>query len=154
MQRRIPKTIDGDECWMCPTCGHWKPSRDYYARSKSWNGIGVQCRKCHIEGNVRTRDKGLSRDSTRKSMARMRLLNPEKQRKRERIAARNRKWSHKSEARYQLNLAVRRGDVVKPDGCIRCGQINKLHAHHSDYSKPLEVEWLCTLCHGKEHRHV
>ena len=26
-------------------------------------------------------------------------------------------------------------------------------AHHRDYSKPLEVEWLCRPCHDDEHRH-
>jgi hypothetical protein len=26
------------------------------------------------------------------------------------------------------------------------------HAHHEDYSKPLEVRWLCTQHHNEAHR--
>ena len=27
----------------------------------------------------------------------------------------------------------------------------KVHAHHEDYTKPLEVVWLCNSCHRKVH---
>lgn len=26
-----------------------------------------------------------------------------------------------------------------------------VHAHHEDYSKPLQVRWLCQRCHHREH---
>lgn len=34
----------------------------------------------------------------------------------------------------------------------RCGTDKNVHGHHHDYSKPLDVEWLCSTCHGIEHR--
>lgn len=44
------------------------------------------------------------------------------------------------------------GDLVRPDRCTKCGvEHPKLHAHHEDYSKPLEVIWLCPSCHRIEH---
>ena len=152
MQRRTPRLIDGDECWLCPTCGTWRTRRDYYARKRAWNGIGGQCKKCHIEGSVLTRDKDKSRESNRESMARCRARNMEKFRSRDRLASSNRLWDYKREARYQLNLSIRKGVSVRPKRCSRCSKIKKLHAHHSDYSKPLSVEWLCLSCHGREHR--
>lgn len=29
-----------------------------------------------------------------------------------------------------------------------------LNAHHADYSRPLDVEWLCIGCHSRRHRGV
>lgn len=51
-------------------------------------------------------------------------------------------------ARWLLNKAVKRGDVVKMP--CACGNI-KVDGHHSDYSKPLEVVWMCRSCHSKYH---
>jgi hypothetical protein len=48
--------------------------------------------------------------------------------------------------------AVRAGKMVRPDRCARCGKKGRIQGHHADYSKPLEVEWVCTKCHGAEHR--
>lgn len=36
--------------------------------------------------------------------------------------------------------------------CQRCyEEFAKVEAHHTDYSKPLEVEWLCPGCHASIH---
>ena len=58
----------------------------------------------------------------------------------------------KKKARAALRNAVVSGTVIKPKSCSRCGITDKpLHGHHFDYSKPLEVLWLCKKCHGLEH---
>ncbi len=152
MQRRKPKTIRGEECWLCPTCGRWVPRRDYYPRLRSWNGIGGQCKRCHIEGSIRTRDKENARRLTRESGTRARKRNPERFREKWRLASRKRPRTRKTEARSKLNAAVKRGDVLRPDRCTGCGEAKKLHAHHSDYSRPLFVEWLCSPCHAVRHQ--
>lgn len=61
----------------------------------------------------------------------------------------------KVKARSVLRTAVWRGKVAKPTACPACGNTvppHRMHAHHDDYAKPLDVTWLCTACHGKEHR--
>jgi len=50
-----------------------------------------------------------------------------------------------------LNYALRTGKVIKADRCSICYQQKRLSAHHSDYSKPLEVLWVCSSCHKKIH---
>ena len=58
----------------------------------------------------------------------------------------------KRRAHCAVNNAVRDGKIMKPSACSRCGSEGvRLDGHHADYSKPLEVEWLCRGCHVEEH---
>ena len=52
-------------------------------------------------------------------------------------------------ARSTANVAVRRGKL-QPQPCETCGNPTA-EKHHSDYSKPLQVIWLCRCCHMGEH---
>ena len=44
-----------------------------------------------------------------------------------------------------------KGNLRVPSKCQVCGAKAKLHGHHEDYSKPLEVTWVCRPCHRKIH---
>ncbi len=58
-------------------------------------------------------------------------------------------------ARLKFHNALRRGEIIKPDRCNKCGGVfhgPDLHGHHFDYEKPLEVVWLCGPCHRKTHK--
>lgn len=57
-------------------------------------------------------------------------------------------------ARNAINNAVYQGRIQKPTSCEECKretERTRLHAHHEDYEKPLEVQWLCRSCHTKHH---
>ena len=43
--------------------------------------------------------------------------------------------------------AVNRGDLVRPNVCEWCGDKVFTEASHTDYGRPLDVEWLCMECH-------
>lgn len=58
----------------------------------------------------------------------------------------------KMSARWKVNQAVKSGSLQKPMHCQRCSRERDLHAHHADYLKPLDVKWLCVVCHAEEHR--
>lgn len=45
----------------------------------------------------------------------------------------------------------RKTNRLIPKPCEGCGAAKGVHAHHDDYSKPLEVKWLCGSCHRKHH---
>ena len=55
-------------------------------------------------------------------------------------------------AQHTLNNAVRRGKLRR-GACEVCGAENA-HAHHDDYSRPLDVRWLCTKHHREHHARV
>lgn len=50
-----------------------------------------------------------------------------------------------------VKRALKSGELVRPKSCERCGGGKRIAAHHDDYSKPLQVQWLCSSCHGKRH---
>jgi hypothetical protein len=55
-------------------------------------------------------------------------------------------------AHAAVSAAVLSGVLVRPTQCERCpNEVDNIIGHHHDYSKPLEVEWLCRPCHGKHH---
>lgn len=52
----------------------------------------------------------------------------------------------KDTARHIAGVYQRRGKLV-PQPCEICGSEQNIEKHHEDYSKPLEVQWLCRPCH-------
>ncbi len=62
------------------------------------------------------------------------------------------RWGLKEVARRALRQAVRKGKLVKPNTCQDCHTVvprTCLHGHHHDYSRPLDVRWLCASCHAR-----
>jgi hypothetical protein len=55
----------------------------------------------------------------------------------------------KHNARCYANCYVRRGKIARKP-CRTCGN-KRSQMRHNDYSKPLEVVWLCRPCHLKHH---
>ena len=58
-------------------------------------------------------------------------------------------------AHQKVKYAVEKGRLIVPEVCSECDQHagyakdgrRLLQAHHDDYSKPLDVRWLCIPCH-------
>jgi hypothetical protein len=50
-----------------------------------------------------------------------------------------------------LNYALRINIILKPDKCSMCNKKGVIEGHHNDYSKPLQVAWVCKNCHTKFH---
>ena len=47
----------------------------------------------------------------------------------------------------------RLGGKIRQLNCSVCNSTNIVEGHHDDYTKPLEVRWLCKACHKEWHRH-
>lgn len=58
-------------------------------------------------------------------------------------------------ARERVRDALEAGRMTKPVACQRCKASGvRITAHHEDYCKPLEVEWMCDVCHKARHAEV
>jgi len=121
------------ECGECRKCKHRLYMRKWYRRMSPEQRREWMARK----------DKDLERQRDRERYQR------HKKKRLAKIAARDPK---KRRAMWMVNNRKRSGTIVPPDACERCGSAGPLQAHHPDYSKPLDVVWLCTTCHGREHR--
>ncbi len=67
-------------------------------------------------------------------------------------AARSKSYAKNNPEKVAAHNAVYRAvqaGHLTPGGCEKCGA--SAEAHHDDYSKPLEVRWLCRRHHREHH---
>lgn len=57
----------------------------------------------------------------------------------------------KIDAHKLVMFAVKLKILIRPKECEICRSDIKIEGHHKDYTKPLEVQWLCKSCHVKVH---
>jgi hypothetical protein len=131
----------------CFKCGESKSLSDFYKHKKMADGHLNKCKECtksdvwhHRRDNVeRIRDYDRERSKKPEKMAA--------------IAANTAAYRIKYPERYRANAAVnnamRRG-VLNKLPCFICGA-EDVEAHHADYSRPLDVIWLCPAHHKEIH---
>lgn len=142
---------------ICRVCGAEKQHVDFYDKDNTCK----ECRKASVRRNraarieqYRAYEAYRYRNDPRKRAAIDKYAATENG-----IASRRRaqeKWDKqnpiKKAAHVILNNHVRDGKVHKPDSCSVCGKSGcRIEGHHHDYSKPLDVVWLCRKCHYAEH---
>jgi hypothetical protein len=59
-------------------------------------------------------------------------------------------YPNKYKAHTLVNNAIRDKRLFK-EPCEACESSDKVHGHHDDYLKPLNVRWLCPGCHSQWH---
>jgi hypothetical protein len=144
---------------QCYKCHSVKPLDEFVPDKKMTGGYQNKCRECrNVEKRedyrlYKTRPDLLSklRARARVGSDKYRGRHGQKQHKVSRMA-----WAlrnkHKVSAQRVARYAVQRGRIARGTLCERCGCApKKLQMHHHDYTKPLDVLWLCTACHGKAH---
>jgi len=56
----------------------------------------------------------------------------------------------KNNSRSYAGVYKRRGKLCA-SSCVDCGK-DEVEMHHEDYSKPLQVVWICRDCHMVRHK--
>lgn len=148
----------------CKKCGAEKQLSHFYKHPKAADGHDSSCKECRKDAVRENRKKNA--EYYRAYDAKRFQEDPRVKERhlryqatpagRESMARAKEKW-HKSNpekraAHFLLNNRVRDGKIVKPARCQECGSAGRIEGHHEDYSKPLEVEWLCPQCHTNRHK--
>lgn len=148
----------------CSRCHHAKLIGEF-GLQKSWNGKLYPKAICKLCATIKSREWATKNPEKRKAIWRAHAeSNRDKYAEsnrayyrrhgERRMAALQAYWKAnpgKREARHAIAYALQTGRIQRKP-CEHCGSQKRVHAHHHDYSKPLEVTWLCSICHGKEHR--
>ena len=66
-------------------------------------------------------------------------------------AQQNREWRAQNPEKYRahndVHHALEFGQLIRSPFCELCLMTGRIESHHEDYSRPLEVVWLCHFCH-------
>lgn len=149
----------------CFKCGKSKQLSDYYGHPAMGDGTLGKCKVCvreAVAARIVEKQKDPvwvigERERCRLKSERYRRLGIAKKYSKAYLNAVQRRsrsrYPEKNRARGILGKAVRSGKIKKPSKCKECGSsARKLQGHHDDYTKPLQVKWLCTKCHGAKTR--
>jgi len=163
---------------ICRDCHLEKPLAEFYPHSQMADGMLNKCKACvktrvhryakehpdkirafeHARANlphrVTARAKYAKTEAGLAACKRARERYATSEHGKAAIAASQAAWRNrdptKRAAHIALNNAVHAGKIEKGP-CSVCGKTGRIHGHHRDYSKPLEVVWLCALHHRQIH---
>ena len=127
----------------CFKCGEEQPLSEFYKHKQMADGHLNKCKACtksdvkkHREDNIEHFREYDKRRGNRQSP--------------EYLKDYRKRYPNKVRAHRKVAYEVWAGNLsAKP--CSNCGR-EDTHAHHSDYLKPLDIEWLCPVCHCQWHR--
>ena len=132
--------------WLktCFKCGIEKDQSEFYKHSAMQDKRLGKCKECtkrdvkthrlkHVE-RVRAYDRARGGRQTPEYLKEYRS-----------------KFPRKYKATCMVNNAIRDKRLFR-EGCCVCAATERIHAHHADYAKPLNVRWLCVVHHFEWHR--
>jgi len=131
---------------LCNTCETEKDESLFHKRKASSDGLAARCKTCQ-----KVYDKARAKDPQRELARRIYAQSEEGRLKSNKAKAEYRKRNPKKTAAHsKVARALRSGDISKMP-CEKCGGLN-VHAHHDDYSIPLNIRWLCDNHHNEWHK--
>lgn len=133
----------------CYRCGKVKLLSEFYCLARMADGHFGKCKVCFIQD---VKDNYRKRLDQYHAYERERSQDPERREAMYSIARRGRvRHPDRTVARAAVGNAIRDRRLIRQP-CEICGS-PKAEAHHDDYSKPLDVQWLCWTHHQEHHGH-
>lgn len=132
----------------CSKCGRTLPLAMFSRDSRSSDGFQYVCKRCVSEYNRSLY--ALNREAKKAAVRQYKSENPEKVLE-TRLAICAKRPNQKNAYRA-MDAAIAAGVMQRPRVCSGCGcsdSEHRIEAHHHDYTRPLDVIWLCTPCHRR-----
>lgn len=129
----------------CIRCGNIKPLEEFYTHPQMGDKHLGKCKVCcRSDAAKRQRERreyiaAYERHRSQTSHRKAKVLEYQR--------VMRRRNPEKNKAHCLVARAIRSGKLIRQP-CEVCGE--KAQAHHDDYSKPLDVRWLCF----KHHREI
>jgi hypothetical protein len=131
----------------CTRCKDEKDASEFQKRRASKDGLTASCKSC-----LSVYDKSRANDPKRVEA-----------RKAYSMTKQGKESHNKASLKYRVENPVKRrahiivGNAIRDKKlfkfpCEICGSEDKVHAHHDDYAKPLNVRFLCPEHHSQWHR--
>ena len=134
----------------CTRCKIEKPLNDFHKLSASKDGLKYWCKTC-IKTYAQT-PRGKKHQATRARKYHQSDKGRVRGREYKKLYQTREYVRFRNKARNDLHTAIRTGKITRPNSCSLCAVECMPEGHHTDYTKPLEVEWLCSTCHIKAHK--
>lgn len=146
----------------CFKCNEQKPLSEFYRHPRMAGGRLGKCKQCtkkDVSTNYRNNIDHYKEYERSRAMLTHRVKAREEYQKspagRASISKSKKKWKEanliKRAAHVIVGNAIRDGKLIKRP-CEICGSEYRVHAHHEDYAKPLDVKWLCPRHHIEHHK--
>lgn len=142
----------------CIKCELEKKEEEFnkWYKKSGRSGYRTNCRDCEHLVNKEFREKNkdelkVKRRKRTGAQPKRYCTNPIRQKLNENVYRSQKKYPEKRAARTFLNSYIKMGKIVKPDCCEMCLKKIRVEGHHEDYSKPLDVKWVCKRCHTDIH---
>lgn len=155
--------MDEESLIVCNKCKFVK-QESYFYKNNTISGLDTTCKECRkkrVRENRRENIEKYTAYDKKRALLPHRILAMREYQKTDNGKA----VSLKSSRRYRknnpnaykaqciVNNSIRDGKLIGHSACEKCDSEIKIEAHHCDYTKPLDVMWLCRSCHNKWHRH-
>lgn len=151
----------------CFKCGRVMPIDSFYRHPQMTDGHLNKCKECTKSDITKNREDKIEyykeydrnradlprRVEARRLYAEQAKTDPERKAKKAiSMDKYKNKYPEKYKAHYKMRDNMRDKKIEKPELCSVCGKKKNLEGHHHDYSKPLDVLWVCRKCHIRIHK--
>lgn len=118
---------------VCRRCQTEKPAPEFYAQPRNRDCLREYCKACERVVHA------------------SRVLTQEQKTHRYKVKMEWERGQPDKRSAWRSYRNARKAGRIVPGPCERCASTEDIHAHHEDYSKPLDVVWLCRKHHNERH---